>query len=83
MPQNGEVVSKRERWDEEWREVGQSHGWRLPPPAPWPLRIWGVRYVRAAVATVQFVRKSELWESEECSSNYDDWVIYAIARGWC
>ena len=60
---NGEIVSKHERWDEEWREVGQSHGWELPPPAPWPLRLWGIRYVRAAVASVQLIRQNQLWLS--------------------
>jgi hypothetical protein len=50
---NGKTVSKRERWDEEWREVARSQGRELPPPAPWPLRLWGISYVRAAVASVQ------------------------------
>ena len=26
-------MGKHEQWDEEWREVGRSHGWELPPPA--------------------------------------------------
>ena len=26
---NGDIVSKHQRWDEEWREVGRSHGWEL------------------------------------------------------
>jgi hypothetical protein len=83
-PPNGEIVSKHERWDEEWREVGLSHGWELPPPAPWPLRLWGIRYVRAAVASVQLIRQNQLGSSLDCiPTGYDDWVIYAIARGWC
>lgn len=81
--QNGEVVGERQRWDEEWQEVGRSHGWSLPPPAAWPLRLWGIRYVRAAVASVRFIRQNEAWRTEECPSTYDDWIIYAIARGWC
>ena len=32
--EKGEIVSKREGWDEEWREVGRSHSWQLPPPCP-------------------------------------------------
>ncbi len=81
---NGEIVSKRERWDEEWQEVGRSHGWELPPPAPWPLRLWGIRYVRAAIASAQLIQQNELWLSLDSSlTGYDDWVIYAIGRGWC
>ena len=77
-------MSKHERWDKEWREVGRSHGWELPTPAPWLLRLWGIRYVRAAMASVQLIQKDQLWLSLDCSrTGYDDWVIYAIARGWC
>jgi hypothetical protein len=73
---NGEIVSQRERWDEEWREVGRSHGWELPPLAPWPLRLWGIRYVRAAVAAVRLIRQNELSLSSGCSpSGYDDWLF--------
>jgi len=80
----GEIVSQREQWDEEWRELGRSRGWELPPPAAWPLRIWGIRYVRAAAASVQFIRKNRDLAALDCfPSDYDDWVIYAIARGWC
>src|SRR5208282_2713518 len=81
---NGGIVSKRERWDEEWREVGRSHGWKLPPAAPWPLRLWGIRYVRAPVASARLIQQNQLWLSLGCfPSSYDDWVIYAIVRGWC
>ena len=78
-------MSQHERWDEEWREVGRSQGWELPPPAPWPLRLWGIRYVRAAVASVQLIRRhKQLGASlDYFPTGYDDWVIYAIARGWC
>ena len=82
--EKGEIVSKREGWDDEWREVGRSHGWQLPPPAPWPLRLWGIRYVRAAVASARLIRRVQRSSSPECfPTGYDDWVIYAIARGWC
>jgi hypothetical protein len=82
--EKGEIVSKREGWDEEWREVGRSHGWQLPPPAPWPLRLWGIRYVRAAVASARLIRRVQRSSSPECfPTGYGDWVIYAIARGWC
>lgn len=77
-------MSKRVGWDNEWREVGQSHGWQLPPPAPWPLRLWGIRYVRAAAASVRLIRRIQRSSSAECfPTGYDDWVVYAIARGWC
>lgn len=80
----GEFVSERERWDEEWREAGRSRGWELPRPAAWPLRLWGVRYVRAAAASARLIRKHRDWSPPEAfPSDYDDWVIYAIARGWC
>ena len=78
-------MGKHERWDEEWREVGRTHGWELPPAAPWPLRLRGIRYVRAAVASVQLIRRQrQLGVSlDYFPTGYDDWVIYAIARGWC
>jgi hypothetical protein len=76
-------VSKRGHWDEEWREVGRRHNWTLPPPAPWLLRQWGIRYVRAAIASARLIRRHQLWRSEADASSYDDWVVYAIARGWC
>ena len=78
-------MGKHERWDEEWREVGRTHGWELPPAAPWALRLQGIRYVRAAVASVQLIRRQrQLGESlDYFPTGYDDWVIYAIARGWC
>lgn len=76
-------MSKRSQWDEEWKEVGRRHGWILPPPAPWPLRLWGVRYIRAAVASARYIKKNKLWEYQDFPSTYDDWVIYGIARGWC
>ncbi len=81
-------MGAREQWDEEWRRVGRIEGWRLPTPAPWPLRLWGVRYVRAAVASARLIQRHELWRHElrhaaEASSTYEDWVVYAIARGWC
>lgn len=63
--------------------MGRSCGWTLPPAAPRLLRLWGVRYVRAAIASARLIQQNELWRFEECPSNYDDWVIYAIARGWC
>ena len=31
-------MGKHERWDEEWREDGRTHGWELPRPR-WPLRL--------------------------------------------
>ncbi len=81
---DGEIVSKHQRWDEEWREVGRRHGWELPPPAPWLLRLRGIRYVRAAVAAVALIRQNHRWSSVDCiPTGYDDWLVYAIARGWC
>jgi len=72
----------RDRWDQEWRDLGQFHGWQMPRPAPWLFRLWGIRYLRAAVASVRLISKDPLVLSVGCSG-YDDWVIYAIARGWC
>lgn len=81
---NGEPVGQHEQWDEEWREVGRTHGWELPPAAPWPLRLRGIRYVRAAVASVRLIRRHQRGSSLDCiPTGYSDWVIYAIARGWC
>jgi hypothetical protein len=59
------IVNERERWDEEWREVGRRNGWQLPPPVTWPLRIWGIRYVRAAAASVRLIRQIQRSSSHE------------------
>ena len=76
-------MSDRDLWDEEWRQVGRRNGWELPPPAPWPLRLWGIRYIRAAIATARLIQREKLWLVVYAPTGYDDWKIYAISRGWC
>lgn len=70
--------------DLDWRSACVLFGWRLPAPAAWPWRLWGVRYLRAACASIGV----DLWYaygpgSIGVRSGYDDWVLYAVRRGWC
>jgi hypothetical protein len=76
-------VSAPGHWDEEWRALGKSQNWTLPPSAPWPLRQWGIRYVRAAILSARVIQRHQLWKGETEASSHDDWVVYAIARGRC
>ena len=70
-------------FDECWREMGRQRGWTLPPkPERWRL-LPVVRHVRFALASVQVARHYALWNSlGYFSTGYDEWVLYAIRRGW-
>lgn len=68
--------------DERWLSDKRLCGWTLPPPAPRWMRARPIRHIRAFI----------LWIRVEIHyaripigfrTGYDEWVIYAIARGWC
>jgi hypothetical protein len=60
---------------EHWTQDGNQNGWKTPPKAIWPLRIWGVRHIRAV--------RYDLSINPQHAAGYGEWVLYAIAQGLC
>jgi hypothetical protein len=71
--------------DPQWKADGERHGWRLPPPAPLPLRLPVLRHLRALVFACRIEREYSrgLGVLGPVRLGYDDWVLYAITRGYC
>ncbi len=70
--------------DKKWRILQEEEGWELPEKAPWPLRLPGVRHIRFIYHAAKVERHYKLYGSLGLfSTGYDDWVLYAIRRGWC
>ena len=70
---------------ERWREDGERCGWQLPLPAPRLLRMPVIRHARAALLTWKVERHYAYFGGALglMRTGYDEWVIYAIARGMC
>ena len=69
--------------DRRWFADEREWKWKLPPPAPWPLRLPIVRAVRAAWLSFRGDRHfAEYRTAGMARGGYDDWVLYAIALGW-
>lgn len=67
-----------------WRRAGSRNGWIMPKRAPWLLRLPVIRTFRAAYYDWRVSRHNAAWQSVGLvPRGYDEWVIYAIARGWC
>ncbi len=70
--------------DRAWIAEQAAHGWKLPLEAHWTLRLPIVRRVRAGWMALRVYH----WHAI-CArmglvpSGYDEWVLYAVARGWC
>lgn len=64
-----------------WLDDGDRYGWSLPPKSHWIFRLPIIRNIRAAYYIVMI----SWWYSvvPGVRSGYDEWVIYAIRRGWC
>lgn len=71
----------RDASDRRWAVDGERFGWLLPPRAPWLLRLPGVRHVRAYRLAWRIERHYAAVPG--IRSGYDEWCLYAIARGWC
>jgi hypothetical protein len=70
--------------DIEWRDTGIRNGWKLPFIAPWPMRLPGVRHLRAMYAYWQIERHYSIIQPMGLiRTGYDEWVVWAIARGIC
>ena len=73
--------------DRLWREHGEREGWRLPPAAAWPLRLPIIRTVRFVWLSWHATNHARAWGAIGIGlaniQPYDNWVLYAIARGKC
>lgn len=74
--------------DFRWLADAEENGWAVAgeAKAAWPLRLWGVRHVRAGIASMRVDRRAQAFGKAGIgtgwANQYDLWVIYAIARGW-
>ena len=67
-----------------WREMKKDEGWELPEKASWPLRLPIIRHIRFAYLVMRVARHYQFYGSLGLfSTGYDEWVLYAIRRGWC
>ena len=73
--------------EQAWYEDRARHGWALPAKAAWPLRLPGIRWLRAVYHSWRAERQVDAWARIGIGiagvSAYDRWVVYAIAKGWC
>lgn len=66
-----------------WRAQRDEYGWVLPVPAVWWKRLPVIRLVRAVYLLVRVEIHYEVGCGMGLKRGYDEWVIYAIRRGWC
>lgn len=71
--------------DNLWSLDGERHGWSLPTKAPKVYRLPVIRTIRALYIAIKIERHNAFWSHSLGSipSGYDEWVLYAIRRGWC
>lgn len=69
--------------DLNWELDKEKHGWVLPPKAHWCLRLPIVRQVRFVWLAVKIDRHYQTIGSFGIPTGYDEWVLYAIVKGWC
>lgn len=63
---------------------GIARGWCLPPKAPWWKRLPLIRLARAIRGCWLVANHQAFWSTlGYVDTGYDEWVIFAIARGWC
>ena len=69
--------------DSAWVDEADARGWILPAPnAAWR-RLWGVRHIRYLIVVYRIERHYSFWEGlGSTRTGYDEWVAYAIWRGW-
>lgn len=67
-----------------WLKDQKENGWILPPPAASWKRLVIIRHIRAAILRWKVERHYAYGPGLiGLRSGYDDWVLYAIQRGWC
>lgn len=69
--------------DELWFDDGLRNGFALPPPAPRWQRLWGIRHLRWLYWMVWVEREARRYVAiGQWPPAIDNWVLYAIGRGW-
>ena len=71
----------KHRSDEIWREDAADNGWSLPPPASAWKRLPVIRLFRTVYHAWRMEAHYEMWPNS-LRSGYDEWVLYAMRRGW-
>jgi len=67
-----------------WFDCGLRRGWTLPDPANPLARLWGVRHARWAWYAAVDTYEDWYWSRYGLvSTGYNNWLRYAIRRGWC
>lgn len=79
------MESQSDDSDLSWQIDGLINNWMLPRPAPYPLRLPVIRNVRAIILSYQVLRHEDMVSRVGLGfpTGYDQWVLYAIRRGWC
>ncbi len=69
--------------DRGWRLAGVNNHWELPVPKSWYLRLPIIRVFRAVVLMYKIDRHNRFYRRlGQVPTGYDEWVLYAIQRGW-
>ena len=67
-----------------WYEEQKAEGWELPAKAHRALRLPLIRWIRYIHSAIRLYRHNRRWMEEGLlPGGYDEWVLYAIFRGWC
>ena len=70
--------------EKKWLKAKDENKWLLPSPAPLFYRLPIIRRIRGAWLAYQVERHNRLWRSMGFfPMGYDEWVVYAVHRGWC
>ena len=70
--------------DNGWRQVKEEERWELPFKAPFLLRLPVIRYPRYLYHAYRYRRHQAYYATLGMISwGEDEWVLYAIYRGWC
>ena len=69
--------------DRLWFDEALRKGWKLPPPARPLMRRWGVRHCRCLWRLMEDTYWNWRWAQLGLyPSGYNDWLRYAVMRGW-
>ncbi len=73
-----------DKHEKKWRKTKKERGWVLPAKAVWWKRLPIIRRFRAGFLSVKMEKHyTKGLGSIGIRTGYDEWVLYAIARGWC
>ena len=70
--------------DKRWHDDRDQLGYALPRKAAWPLRMPIIRHVRFYWLSWKIEQHYSMGPgSIGLRTGYDEWVLYAVWRGWC